>query len=202
MRGERGFTLLELLIALAIVGALLTVAFGGLRVALAAWQQGEERAEAHQHARSIALILARAASAAYPYKASRGEAPDAELLFRGTATRVELVTQAPPLPFPTPIAFTAVAIALEEGERPGLAVHQRALPNREPFTQAVEVLHDPAIASLELSYMSEGGAWQDAWDGEVEKALPRAIRIAVAVKLGARTDTLPPLTVSVRTAAP
>ena len=52
---ERGFTLVELIIALAIVGALLAVAFGGLRVALAAWRQGEDRAEAHQHARGVAL---------------------------------------------------------------------------------------------------------------------------------------------------
>jgi len=36
MRRSRGFTLLELLIALAIVGLLLTIAFSGLRVAMAA----------------------------------------------------------------------------------------------------------------------------------------------------------------------
>ena len=62
MRGRphRGFTLVELLIALAIVGALVAIAFGGLRVAVASWRHGEERAEAHQHVRSVALILARA----------------------------------------------------------------------------------------------------------------------------------------------
>ena len=35
-KGARGFTLLELVLALAIVGALLVIMFGGLRVALAA----------------------------------------------------------------------------------------------------------------------------------------------------------------------
>ena len=75
-RGERGFTLVEVIIALAIVGALLVIAFGGLRVATSAWQQGEDRAEAHQHTRSVALILARAMSGAYPYRATRkGAAP-------------------------------------------------------------------------------------------------------------------------------
>ena len=47
-----GFTLVELLIAMAIVGALLVIAFGGLRVVLAASQRGEERVEVHQHLRS------------------------------------------------------------------------------------------------------------------------------------------------------
>src|SRR2546426_11887117 len=91
-RGERGFTLLELIIALAIVGALLAVAFGGLRVALAAWTQGEDRAEAHQHLRGIAVILERALATAHPYRAPLGASPEPTLLFRGTETRVEFVT--------------------------------------------------------------------------------------------------------------
>ncbi len=45
LASSRGFTLVELLIALSIVGALLAIAFGGLRVAIAAWGQGEDRAE-------------------------------------------------------------------------------------------------------------------------------------------------------------
>src|SRR5439155_5634866 len=66
-RGARGFTLLEVLIALAIVGALLVIAFGGMRVALGAWRQGEDRAEAYQHVRGVALSLARTVGSAYPY---------------------------------------------------------------------------------------------------------------------------------------
>ena len=96
--GDRGFTLIELLIALAIVGALLAIAFGGLRVAVASWQQGENRAEAHQHVRSVALILARAVSATHPYRASRGLAPEPVVLFAGTEQRMEFVTQAAPFP--------------------------------------------------------------------------------------------------------
>jgi prepilin-type N-terminal cleavage/methylation domain-containing protein len=42
-RDQRGFTLLELLLALAIVGALVVIAFSGVRIALASWRQGEDR---------------------------------------------------------------------------------------------------------------------------------------------------------------
>ena len=76
VRRARGFTLVELLLALAIVGLLLTIAFGGLRVATAAWTRGEDRAEAHQHVRAIAFTMARALGAAYPYRAAKGEAPE------------------------------------------------------------------------------------------------------------------------------
>jgi len=35
---ERGFTLIELVLALSIVAAMLAIVFGGLRVAIRAWQ--------------------------------------------------------------------------------------------------------------------------------------------------------------------
>ncbi|HEX6212441.1 MAG TPA: prepilin-type N-terminal cleavage/methylation domain-containing protein [Methylomirabilota bacterium] len=199
-RDERGFTLVELLIALAIVGALLAIAFGGLRVAMASWRQGEDRAEAHQHVRSVALTLARAVSAAYPYRGARGLSPEVVVLFSGTEQRLQFVTQATPFPGAIPIAFTAVVFALDDGE-PGLVVRQRALPNREPFEEAEVVYRDPSVTALRFAYLDEG-SWTDTWDGAEAKATPRAVRITVATTLNGRREELPPLTVSLRTVAP
>jgi hypothetical protein len=193
--------MVELLIALAIVGALVAIAFGGLRVAVAAWRQGEDRAEAHQHVRSVALVLARAVSAAYPYRASRSDGPDPVVLFAGTEGKLEFVTQATPFPGALPIAFTAVVLAFDEGGEPGLVVRQRALPNREPFSEARIVYRDPSVTTLKFAYLDEGG-WKDAWDGAEAKATPRAVRITVATALNGRVEALPPLTVSLRTAPP
>jgi general secretion pathway protein J len=200
-RDERGFTLVELLLALAIVGALLAIAFGGLRVAVASWRQGEDRAEAHQHVRSVALVLARAVAAAYPYRASRSLAPEPVVLFAGAEQRLEFVTQAAPFPGAIPIAFTAVVFAFDEGGDPGLVVRQRALPNREPFGEAVVVYRDPTVTALRFAYLDDGG-WQDSWNGAEARATPRAVRITVATTLNGRSEELPPLTVSLRTAPP
>jgi general secretion pathway protein J len=201
-RGQGGFTLLELLIALAIVAALVAIAFGGLRVAVAAWDQGQDRAEAHQHLRGVAVVLARALSAAYPYRAPIGQAPEPVLLFRGDAGRLEFVTQTPPFPAPVPIAFTAVVIGLERDETPSLVIRQRVLPNREPFAAATVVLRDPAVSRLAFRYLDEAGAWQDEWDTEARGGLPRAVQISVAVTHRGRPESLPPLTVTLRTAVP
>ena len=196
----RGFTLVELLIALAIVGALLAVAFGGLRVAVTSLARGEDRAEVHQHERGVAQILGRAIGAAYPYRASPGPAPDPKVLFKGTETRLEFVTQAPPIPFTIPVAFAAVVVALETedtGDR-ALIVRERILPNQNPFTEASVVLRDPSVHSLTFRYLNEGGGWVDTWDAETENGLPRAIKISLAAVRGGRAETLGPLIVSLR----
>lgn len=201
-RGPGGFTLLELLIALAIVASLVAIAFGGLRVAVAAWDQGEERAEAHQHLRGAAVLLTRALAGTYPYRAPLGQAPEAALLFRGETDRLQFVTQAPPFPPAIPVAFTAVVLALEGGDTPALVIRQRALPNREPFAEAAVVLRDPSVSRLAFRYLDESGAWQDEWDAEARGGLPRAVQVSVAVTHRGRLEPLPPLTVTLRTGRP
>jgi general secretion pathway protein J len=198
MRRARGFTLMEVLIALAIVGLLLVIAFGGLRVALLAWQKGEDRAEAHQHVRALAVTLARALGAAYPYRGAKGEAPEVVMLFNGAERRLEFVTQTPPLPLQAPIAFTAVVIALEEDNEPGLVVRERALPNRDPFTKGEVVMRDPGVTSLVFKFQNDDGEWVDTWDGQETKSVPRAVQLRLATTLNGRVQTLPPITVPLR----
>lgn len=198
-----GFTLLELLIALSIVGALLVIAFGGLRVAVSAWGRGEDRAEVQQHARGVAQILVRSVAAAYPYKGALGDAPEQRLLFKGSENRLELVTKAAPFPPGVPGAFTAVVIAFEdEGQGGALVVRQRVLPNREPFTRAAVVLRDPALQALELRYLGDNGSWVDTWDAETEKKLPQAVRLRFSTVRDGKLEAASPLTVSLRTVSP
>ncbi|TMQ21751.1 MAG: prepilin-type N-terminal cleavage/methylation domain-containing protein [Candidatus Rokuibacteriota bacterium] len=199
-RSQRGFTLIELLLALTIVGALMAIAFGGLRVAVASWQRGEDRAETHQHVRSVALTLARALSATYPYRASRSLAPEPVVLFAGTDRRVEFVTQTAPFPFAIPIAFTAVVFSFDDTE--GLVVSQRPLPNQDPFDKAEVVYRDATVTSLKLSYMDDSSGWKDTWDGAEARATPRAVKLTVTTTLNGRVAALPPLTVSLPIAPP
>lgn len=198
-RNRHGFTLVELIIALSIVGALLVVAFGGLRVAVGAWKRGDERVETQQHIRSLTLTLARAVSASYPYLAPLHEGETPVLLFKGSGHQMEFVTQISPFPVAIPVAFTAVAIELvSSGDHPKLVIRQRVLPNRNPFKDTATVLEDDSIKALELSYLGNGG-WQSDWDPQTEGALPRAIRIALGTTAGTEQRPLPALTVTIGT---
>jgi hypothetical protein len=184
--------------ALAIVGALLVIAFGGLRVVLAATQRGEERVEVHQHVRSLATILTRSVGATYPYKGPMGENPEARLLFQGTASKLEFVTQAPPFPLAPTVAFTAVVLEHVLGE--GLVIKERALPNWNPFAEAAVVLRDPAVTALNFRYLDQSGSWQSDW--EDDNATPVAIEIVVGLALEGHRTPLSPMVVPLKIAPP
>ena len=199
---RRGFTLLKLLVALAIVGTLLALVLGSLRVGLAAWRQGDERAEAHAHLRSLSELLARSVAAAFPYRQSPAEGGEPQIQFKGEAGRLSFVTLAPPFPLAAPVTFTALTFARLEGEHPGLAVREKALPNFEAFEETEPLFLDPAVTAVEFRYLPPDGDWTDAWDGAEKKELPRAVQIRLTASLGGRTQTLPALTISIPARTP
>jgi general secretion pathway protein J len=216
---QRGFTLIEIVIALSIVGALLVIMFGGLRVGLGAWRRGEDRAELLEHERNVDQMVDHAVTGSYLYNpgtspaginrpatttpatgpAPASSAAQAGILFEGAPDRVAFVTVAPPVPPSVPIAFTAVTISLETGPAPGLAVRQKALPNTEPFEAVPPIFVDPAVTALRFRYLREvGGEWEDRWDATKEKALPVAVEVMITTQYGSRRIEHPPLVIPIR----
>ncbi|MFQ5521159.1 MAG: type II secretion system protein GspJ [Candidatus Methylomirabilia bacterium] len=194
----RGFTLLEVLIALSIVAALLAILLGGLRVGLSAWRQGEDRAEVHQHLRSLAGILSRSVGAAFPYHMAPAEGGNRVIQFQGEEQRLAFVTLAAPVPLATPVAFTAVTFTHESAEYPGLSVWEKALPNEEPFEAARPVFADLAVTEVSFRYLRPGGGWEARWDGAAEGKLPKAVEIRLTTEIDGREEPLPPLTLTLR----
>lgn len=59
MREDAGFTLLELLLSLTILGVMMAILFGGLRVGVRAWEKGEANVAAQQRYRQVLSQLQR-----------------------------------------------------------------------------------------------------------------------------------------------
>ncbi len=198
---QRGFTLLELLLALTIVTLLLLVAFTGLRVGLGAWRRGEDRAAGMEHARGLPQALSRALGAIYPYQAPRAQAEQVVVIFEGESDRLGFVTTAPPVPTPIPVAFTAVQLSMVGGETPGLAIRQKVLPNWDPFADTPPVLVDPSVTAVRFRY-SEAGNWQDTWQPSKDHPMPDTLEVTITTRVGHRTVEQPPLTVPIRVPSP
>jgi general secretion pathway protein J len=201
--GQRGFTLLELILALSIVAAMLAIVFGGLRVGVRAWQRGEERTESQQHARSLNALLALSlgGTAAYLGAAPAGVQP--EVLFQGAPDRLSFVTVSAPFPLPAPIAFTAVTLSVDEGNTPGLAIREKALPNDDPFEDVAPIVVDPSFTAVRFRYLRDSeGSWEESWDGAEERAVPRAVEVTLTTVVGGQPVEQPPVSVSIRVISP
>ena len=198
-RHDRGFTLIEVLLALSIGAALLAVMFGAVRTGLAAWGRGEARAMALEHDRGLGQLLERALAGTFPYQGAPGEGAPARVIFDGRPDRLTFVTLSPSVPAPVPIAFTAMSVSRDEQ---GLAVRQLALPSYERVESLGPVLVDSTVVAVRFRYLGgDPQAWKDRWDMEQEEGLPRAVEIQLATASGRRDAERPPLLVSIRSVA-
>ena len=197
---ERGFTLIELVLALSIVAIMITLLSGGLRVGLRAWQRGEERAGVLQHARSMTQLLQEALSGTYTYRgqADKDNTQNQVVLFQGEAGRVSFVTVSPPMPLLAAIPFVAVTLSMDGGKAPGLAIREKALPNFNPFEAVAPSAVDPSITAIRFRYLRDEGAWEDEWDGPVERIVPRAVEVTLTAMTNGRVQQAPPITVPIR----
>jgi general secretion pathway protein J len=199
-RAPRGFTLVELVLALSIAAAVLVIVFGGLRVGLAAWGKGEARAARLDHARGVLVLLERTLDGAFPYHFVPAEQREPRILFDGRPDRVTFATLTPPFPASVPIAFTAVSLS---SEGTGLTLRQQVLPNPLALDRLAPVLVDPETTAVRFRYLGEEpGAWQDEWDMSREETIPRAVEITLVSSAGAGGGAPQVLTVPMRAATP
>lgn len=195
----RGFTLLELLLALGIVAVLLVIVSGGLRVGLAAWQRGEERTAKLDRARSLVVLLERALAGAFPYRVAPETEQELRILFDGRPDRLTFVTLSPPLPIGASTAFSAVSLAVDGA---GFALRQQVLPNRIVLDRLDPILVDAQTTGVRFRYLGqEPEAWQEAWDVTKEETLPRAVEITLVSGAGTRA-TQQTLTVPIQVNQP
>ncbi len=200
-RAERGFTLIELMLALTIVAILVTMLFGGLRVGLRAWQRGEERAAALQHTRSMTQLLQEALGGIHAYRGQADKDTTAQaqvVMFQGAAERVSFVTVSPPMSLAATIPFIAVTLSVDAGDAPGLAIREKALPNFDPFEAVAPSVVDPTITAVRFRYLREEGTWEETWDGVEERAVPRAVEVTLTALIDGRVREAPPITVPIR----
>ncbi|HXJ80672.1 MAG TPA: prepilin-type N-terminal cleavage/methylation domain-containing protein [Candidatus Methylomirabilis sp.] len=198
-RAQSGFTLIELVLALTIVAIMVTMLFSGLRVGLRAWQTGEERANALQHSRSMTQILEGTLSGTYWYLALLDKTANTPvLLFKGEADRVSFVTGSPPMPIVGLTPFVAVTMSIDQGNNPGFAIRQKAMPNFDPFEAITPIVVDPTVSAIQFRYMRDGGSWEDTWNAVDERALPQAIEVTLRTTVSGREEQLPPFVVPIR----
>jgi general secretion pathway protein J len=91
----RGFTLIEVLLATALLAAGLAIAFATLRAATATVQRGESLAQRNERIRAVSGFLRARLSAARPVAFAMDDSGGIAYRFRGEADRIEFVADLP-----------------------------------------------------------------------------------------------------------
>jgi general secretion pathway protein J len=206
-RGQRGFTLLELLIAITLLGLIMTMAFSGLRLGTRAW----EAADAHHHDIYLVQQMLRTRLAAAYFSPEFGPtrlaaSGEEEWLFDGRPDRVSFVAPLPELFGVGGLYRITVGAVGGGGGAVALAMSWRLLgdvddADADPGARARDrrVLlagaEDIAFAYFGPDPTTGAYGWQDGW--RERETLPALVRIAVAHP----DEAWPPLVVAPKLAA-
>ncbi len=193
----RGFTLLELTIALVLLALMVSVLYGSLNLAGRSWDGGEAKAEATATMRLTQEFLRQQLQGQHPQRMRRvAEFP---VLFAGERDEVRYTA-----PLPARVEGGGVWVyrltVARDGGRSRLVVERwlpdlNAIGEAAPHDTETAVLADD-IEELELGYFGRDAGsveaseptWRDRWDDP--QRLPMLVRIDVKPKRGAAWPTL------------
>jgi len=194
---QAGFTLLELIVTLVLLGLLTSVLFGSLRLAGQSTDRGEAAAERAASMRLAQQFLRANLEAQHPLRMRKMQ--DWPLLFTGTQDELRYAANLPPRIGGGGIWFYRLAVIADEARSP--LVLERTIPDltadhMPEFTKAEHSVLAFDIASLKIAYFGrdpDAGpasepSWRDAWS-DTQK-LPLMIRIDVQPKRGEAWPTL------------
>ena len=177
---RRGFTLIEVLIAVSTLAVVVLLATAALRVGLRAWESGQRRVELQQESRALVELIGDALAGAHPYQGRLGLSPERVVLFEGEPDEVRFVTNSPPLMLDAPaVPFHAVVLG-RQGDN-ALRLVERLVPTDEPFAPGSERVLSRSVTRFTLAYRDDSGAWQERWNARDAGGLPTAVRLELAI---------------------
>jgi len=192
--GNRGFTLLELLISMTILALITLLVFGALRTGIRAWEKGEKSIDGRQRER-IVLDMIRRQLASIPVDTVKS---DKTLFLKGTGKSIAFVSDIHLEPGGgIGIVYVKYQVEVTENDGEILSFNERniilmigAEADTDDFDLGfIELLRG---ADIGFEYLKEDTAaetllWQEAWDAENDSGFPLAVRVT----LTRRDDNVP-----------
>lgn len=203
-----GFTLLEVIVTLTIVGFILLIIFGAFRLGLSSWERGESTRRECQKVRAVTQMISRQIKSIVPYKVKATKAEGDYLAFEGKATSLRFVS-AFPIKGKQPEGFVyGIYEFKEEGNEGGrLILYEQRVLNKdlfeEPLKEESGATLIEGISKVRFEYYREGDPeknrteeWVGEWNAKEEKELPKALRMTLTYKNGESEKKELPFTLS------
>jgi general secretion pathway protein J len=180
--GARGFTLIEVVLALTIFALLGTILYGAFALSHSALAKSQASALRSQTARSTADLLGSYIRSAHPYRASPQEQA---VFFEGESDTLTFISAYSHGMGGRGMAKIEISIDEDETGRGALNLEE-ATPVRlggedGSAGQTHRLVLRERIRDFRLAYLDpqvEEETWQERWDGQEKRMLPRAVRLS------------------------
>jgi general secretion pathway protein J len=199
-----GFTLLELMISLTIMGLVLVLVFGALRIGARAWEKGERDVEIHQRQRvvldNIRRQIASVSLQGIKVDGEKGQVAK-KVFFRGDSEAMEFMSRVPMSPMTrSGMVYAKYAVREDDsGETSRFLLYEKDVvfinkekdisdPEESEFFELI-----PRAEHIEFAYLKgpedkdADSAWQDEWDPDSDTGIPLAVKITLQENADAAT---------------
>jgi general secretion pathway protein J len=202
-----GFTLIEVMVTLTILGFILLIIFGAFRLGLSAWSRGESTKEEYQKIRVITQLISQQIKSVVPFKIKTKKAEGNYLAFEGKAHALKFVS-AFPVKERQAEGFVYAIYEFKEGGKEGgrLVLYEQRALNRDLFAEdpreelGISILE--GISNVRFEYYREedpdnnrAEEWVEEWNAKEEQGLPKALRMIITQKDGKGTGGEIPITI-------
>ena len=204
--GARGFTMIELMIALVLLALMSAVLFGSLNLAGRSSDAGTAKAEASSGMRLASEYLRTQLAAQHPQRMRKIQ--EFPLLFGGDADQLRYAAPLPGRVGLGGVWYYRLKLATVAGRQKPSLILERVIPDisapdRPDFADAEHSVLADDVKELKLSYygvntgagVDEAPTWRDQWDDP--QLLPQLIRVDVTPEKG---SAWPPLVIAPREA--
>jgi general secretion pathway protein J len=184
--GQAGFTLAELLVALALLSLLSAALLGSVRFGLIGWSHGTARADRLQDTMVVQELLRRLIGEAYPLFVEGGS-KNGHVAFEGERQSISFLAPAPvALGGGGRLRFT-LALGRSGGKSDLVLTSRSELADRGDSAKTARKVLLGDLHSVDISYFGSTRSdrtigWHDSWRGEA--AMPQLVRLRISFGSG------------------
>lgn len=192
-----GFTLLELLVGIAVFAVMAGIVLGGIRLGVRSWDAAAERSEMMEEMRVTHALLKRQLASALPLATSRSGGWT--LVFEGGPEEMLFISELPGYVSGGGVHYVSLEI-VESGRGKDLLLKWRPLHALDANVEPDSVVIARDLERARLSYFGTPGrnaqpAWEETWKDA--RSLPQLVKLEVTAPEGkAWPDLVVPLEVN------
>lgn len=201
---KSGFTLLELLVAMALISMVTLVVTVALKLSIQSWERGVEEGETSQLWVAIPALMTKQLDSLIKFRPFNQATGRQMLPFYGKKNALSFITSYAPQGSPWQGLLRVTYVFEEEQET--LYLFEQVITRKDDLSDAYDPLSDkwedtlkpisqvPGISGFDLTYARQHAHnpqgpvdWQDAWEG-TSTSLPTRLGVKLQVGTGANSE--------------